>query len=265
LEAISQRLGIETYLEESQFGLLKTTLAIAGKRFVLDVDLEVDSATGAENEDDDPPSSAPLATPSTTVNLETGDTRRGRVRLTKLLVNHVTKDGGTAKSDSIGLALKDIVEEYIEFWNGDRLPTEGERLVKRLWDEMGDLAGLDRMAEESGRDWFLDLEQMASLVKGLVDEEVVQKAGRSILPTFGLLPGVGVLPSQSLFHLRPAGVHEGIGNPLNPAQAGCDWIIEYKPEDLAGLVVRRNWLMSSKGDTHIQSEGVTVEQLLVSD
>jgi hypothetical protein len=265
LESISQRLGIETYLEESQFGLLKTTLAIAGKRFVLDVDLEVDSATGAEGEDDDPPATGSTAMAQNTAT--TGDTRRGRVRLTKLIVNHVTKDEATARSDSVGMSLQRIIEEYVEYWNSDRQSQiqghekEGERLLKALWDEMSDLAGLDRMAEGSGRDLFTELEEVAGLVKGLVDEGVVFPVQQAVLPTFTLLPGY----TRSVFHLRPAAVAESVVDPLNPLQGRCDWVMEYIPDILPGMVVRRNWLQTElQGGVGEDRNEARVEQLLVS-
>jgi hypothetical protein len=265
LDSISQRLGIETYLEESQFGLLKTTLAIAGKRFVLDVDLEVDSATGAEGEDDDPPATGSTSMAQNTAT--TGDTRRGRVRLTKLIVNHVTKDEATARSDSVGMALQRIIEEYVEYWNSDRQSQnqghekEGERLVKALWDEMSDLAGLDRMAEGSGRDLFTELEEVAGLVKGLVDEGVIYHVRQAVLPTFTLLSG----DTRSVFHLRPAAVHENVMDPLNPLQGRCDWIMEYIPDILPGMVVRRNWLQTELQDgVGGDRNEARVEQLLVS-
>jgi hypothetical protein len=234
LEAIAQRLGIETYLEESQFGLLKTTLAIAGKRFVLDVDLEVDSATGVEEDEAGPSINA--------------DPRRGKVRLAKLLVNHVTKDGGTASSDSIGLAIQGVLEEYLVYWNGEREQEEGERIIKRLWEELGDLAGWDGMAE-SGRDWFAEIESMSTKSKDL---DVERRA--AVLPSF-------ILAGQT-FRMRPAAGGENIIDRLAPEKGRCDWIMEIVPGKLDGLVVRRNWL---DGDVSGFDDNVKVEHLLVSE
>lgn len=230
---MAQRLGIETYLEESQFGLLKTTLAIAGKRFVLDVDLEVDSATGLEEDEAGPSVNA--------------DPRRGKVRLAKLLVNHVTKDGGTASSDSIGLAIKAVLEEYLEYWNGERDQEEEERIIKRFWEELGDLAGLDAIAG-SGRDWFAEIETLSARIKGLEVE------GRSsVLPSFSI--------ATEMFRIRPAATGENVVDPYAPELGKCDWILEYVPGRLSGLVVRRNWLGGEVAD----SDGsVKVEHLLVS-
>lgn len=233
LEAIAQRLGIETYLEESQFGLLKTTLAIAGKRFVLDVELEVDSATGVEEDEAGPSVNA--------------DPRRGKVRLAKLVVNHVTKDGGTASSDSIEAAIKGVLEEYLVCWNGERDQEEGERIIKRLWEDLGDLAGLDGMAE-NGRDWFAEVEKMSARVKGLEVERL-----SSVLPTFGL--------AGETFRLRPAAGAENVVDVFAPEKGTCDWIMECVPGKLDGLVVRRNWLDGEAADVE---HTVKVEHLLVS-
>jgi hypothetical protein len=200
----------------------------------LDVDLEVDSATGVEEDEAGPSINA--------------DPRRGKVRLAKLLVNHVTKDGGTASSDSIGLAIQGVLEEYLVYWNGERDQEDGERIIKRLWEELGDLAGLDGMAE-SGRDWFAEIESMSTKIKGLDVE------GRA-----------AVLPSSTLagqtFRMRPAAGGEKIVDPFAPEKGRCDWIMEYVPGKLDGLVVRRNWL---DGDVPGFDDNVKVEHLLVSE
>ena len=232
LEAIAQRLGIETYLEESQFGLLKTTLAVAGKRFVLDVELEVDSATGLEEDEAGPSVNA--------------DPRRGKVRLAKLLVNHVTKDGGTASSDSIGRAIQGVLGEYLVYWNGERDQVEGERVIKRLWEELGDLAGLDALAE-SGRDWFAEIEKMSTKINGMEIE-----VRTSVLPSLAI--------AGETFRIRPAAVGENIVDPFAPEKGRCDWVMEYRTGRLGGLVVRRNWLR----DAAELDSSLKVEQLLVS-
>lgn len=185
LTAISKRLGIETYLEESQFGLLKTTLAIAGKRFVLDVELEADSTTSGEEGDgegDEMETPAPTPTPGGPSDAQKqasgsgdGGGGRGKVRLAKLMVNHVTKDGGTANSTHIANAIRQGLDQYLTLWNSeDESSSMGERegevegIIKRVWDDMSDLAALDDMSESSERDWFAELEQQATIVQGLV-------------------------------------------------------------------------------------------------
>jgi hypothetical protein len=193
----------------------------------------VDSATGVEEDEAGPSINA--------------DPRRGKVRLAKLLVNHVTKDGGTASSDSIGQAIQGVLEEYLVYWNGEREQEEGERIIKRLWEELGDLAGLDGMAE-SGRDWFAEIESMSTRIKELdVD-------GRTaVLPSFTL--------AGQTFRMRPAAGGENVVDPFAPEKGTCDWIMEYVPGELNGLVVRRNWL---DGEVAESDGSVKVEHLLVS-
>lgn len=186
LTAISERLGIETYLEESQFGLLKTTLAIAGKRFVLDVEIEADSTTSGDGDDQDQEldidTPAPTPGASKTGNIipplpqaqlqqsgVEGNEQRGKVRLAKLLVNHITKNGATASSVFIAHAIRQGLEAYLEYWNTEEgvegKEEVGEGVIKRIWEDMGDLASLDTMSEESGTDWFSELEERAQLIE----------------------------------------------------------------------------------------------------
>lgn len=203
LTTLSKRLGIETYLEESQFGLLKTTLAIAGKKFVLDVELEADSSTSAEGEGDgdgdgdemdtETPAHTPGG-PSTIPKQQQqqpsgnvggggdGDTStRGKVRLAKLMVNHITKDGETANSTHIANAIRQSLDAYLAYCNakdssvGSREDgDEVEEIIKRLWDDMSDLASLDILSESSGseRDWFVDLEEQANMIDRLTQRSV---------------------------------------------------------------------------------------------
>ena len=193
----------------------------------------MDSATGVEEDEAGPSVNA--------------DPRRGKVRLAKLLVNHVTKDGGTASSDSIGEAIQGVLEEYLVYWNGDREQEEGERIIKRLWEELGDLAGLDGMAE-SGRDWFAEIESMSTRVRELDVE------GRAaVLPSFTL--------AGNTFRIRPAAGGENVVDPFAPGTGACDWIMEYVPGRSNGLVVRRNWL---DGEVAESDSSVKVEHLLVS-
>lgn len=193
LTTVSKRLGIETYLEESQFGLLKTTLAIAGKRFVLDVELEADSTTGGYGDGDgeEMETETPAPTPGGQQQQQRsggstngdGVEQRGKVRLAKLMVNHVTKDGGTANSTSIAHAIRQSIEVYLGYWNSEdrsiaeRDEEEVEETIRRLWQDMSDLAALDALSESSGKDWFGDLEERAKMVERLIK--------RLVSPSFG--------------------------------------------------------------------------------
>lgn len=294
---MSKRLGIETYLEESQFGLLKTTLAIAGKRFVLDVELEMDSAEGPDNEDATP---APAPTPAP-AGAGAGETR-GTVRLAKLVVNHVTKDGGTADSASIATAVRTGLEAYLDLWNGSAEQAGGgvrdvdraEEMIRRLWEDMQDLASLDDLSEQTDRDWFSELQQRAETLAGLCEKYVplairestspcsdsdnrqsaYPVATPTVLPRFRLLAG----DSAPQLRLRPAGTDEVVTSPFSNTETDtdtgdssrCAWVVEYVPDNLPGLVVRRNWLLTSDESastdttTTVPENSIRLEQLLVS-
>jgi hypothetical protein len=110
------------------------------------------------------------------------------------------------------------------------------------------LAGLDGMAE-SGRDWFAEIESMSTKIKGLDVE------GRAaVLPSFTL--------AGQTFRMRPAEGGENVVDPFAPEKGRCDWIMEYVPGELNGLVVRRNWL---DGEVTESDGSVKVEHLLVSE
>jgi hypothetical protein len=192
LQALAKQLDIQTYLEDSQFGLLKTTLTLAGNCFVIDVDLETDPSPGedadvdveAEAEADGADGAASMSE----AGRAEGETR-GKVRLSKLGVNHVTPGGGTGKSEHIGKVLKRGMVAYVEEWNkrvdGSDAGIRAERLEERIgrvkamleevkvMDEMGHGAqetekgaGTQAGAEssESRKDLFADLELVAKTV-----------------------------------------------------------------------------------------------------
>lgn len=162
LQRLAARLDIQTYLEDSPFGLLKTSLTLAGNCFVVDVDIETDPVLGANGEvdggeaeaeaaDDDmqPPSTAAAAT------IDKARTEgRGRVRASKLTATHVTAEGGTGKSDYLAAALLRGVEAYLAVWN-ESVPAEGkiaaewarakrlEKEIRRLDAMLAEIKGLD--------------------------------------------------------------------------------------------------------------------------
>ena len=130
LRHLASKLSIQAYIEDSQFGLLKQSLALAGKSFVIDIDLETDPV-----EDESPGLSG--------------------VRLSKLTANHVNGDA-TGKSEWIARVLKDKIGAYLEAWN-----TKGEvtETIASLESEFVDLKELDGL---TGANWFLELETVAS-------------------------------------------------------------------------------------------------------
>lgn len=178
LQHLASKLDIQTYLEDSQFGLLKTSLTLAGNCFVVDIDLETDPVLGANGEvdgadgdaeagdDEQPPSTAAAAT------IDKARTEgRGRVRASKLTATHVTAEGGTGKSDHLAAALLHGVEAYLAVWNesgpaGD-VEAEWERAkrleeqIRRLETMLGEVKGLD---DSPGA--FVELEAVGKAVTG---------------------------------------------------------------------------------------------------
>jgi hypothetical protein len=165
LKSLSTAIGIQFYLEESQFGLLKTSLTLAGACFVVDLDLETDAVSGNEEDDE-----------------MDGDTRseaagqqeregKGKLRLSKISSSHVRGEV-TAKSEWIAKVIKAVVEEYLHAWNEGVKGWEGqvelEKRVRRLEAELRTLKELDEVAETSGTrgvDWF---EELDVVVKNLI-------------------------------------------------------------------------------------------------
>ncbi|WWD19177.1 hypothetical protein CI109_103635 [Kwoniella shandongensis] len=297
LQTLSKRLGLEPFLEDSQFGLLKSSLAIAGSQFVVDVDLETDTLAGAEEGEEDDPM-------TTTTNTTTGgeESSRGLVRLSKLTANHVTKEGGTGKSDWIEKVLRETVESHLDLWNkgeaiasGDDL-WEKEKRVGWLEEGLRDLKGLDETAgrETSGDvDWFEELEKVANIATRLIDDGTIYSSERNtIFPTFGLLPTESHAPSSlsnPTLRIRPARQGEQIPPSIAPTNLNRDgetsmdvdgkrpegwvkgnWVLEVIPsEGVDGVVVRRGWLKEDAEDTapmngtkEAVSAGIRVENLL---
>lgn len=182
LRTLAAQVDIQIYLEDSQFGLLKTSLALAGVCFVVDVDLEVDAVDG-EDEDGEGNNVESAAeqgqigleeiNQSTAINpgkeLRPGQEDRegkGRYRLSKITVNHVQGDV-TGKSEWIAKVLRGKLEVYLGIWNQlvampeDERPwdaqVEMELAIRALGQELGDLKALDRLAEALGSGQEADL------------------------------------------------------------------------------------------------------------
>lgn len=183
LRTLAAQVDIQIYLEDSQFGLLKTSLALAGVCFVVDVDLEVDAVEGEEEdgEGNNVESAAEQGqigleeiNQSTAINppgkeLRAGQEDRegkGRYRLSKITVNHVQGDV-TGKSEWIAKVLRGKLEVYLGIWNRlvalpeDERPwgaqVEMELAIRALGQELGDLKALDQLAEALGSEAEADL------------------------------------------------------------------------------------------------------------
>jgi hypothetical protein len=182
LQALAKELDIQTYLEDSQFGLLKTSLTLAGNRFVVDIDLETDPAAGEDADvdiDADAEGDTSCATGNAGVTERDSDAR-GKVRLSKLGVNHVTSNGGTGKSEHVAAVLRAGLEGYLEEWDGGADGEEGvrkasrlEKRVRRLRYMLEQIKVLDEVAVSTneGADHFADLEEVARTIEGWIKGE----------------------------------------------------------------------------------------------
>jgi len=177
LKSLSETIGIQAYLEESQFGLLKTSLTLAGTCFVVDLDLETDAVAGNEEDDEmEVDSRDPRDARSEGLPEREG---KGRVRLSKISSNHVRGDV-TGKSDWVARVIKEKMESYLELWNESKRGWSGmvelEKRVQGLERELRDLKELDVIMEQAGVDdttgvdWFMELEQISTKLGGLFTE-----------------------------------------------------------------------------------------------
>ncbi|GFZ50897.1 hypothetical protein JCM24511_08655 [Saitozyma sp. JCM 24511] len=283
LQALAKELDIQTYLEDSQFGLLKTTLTLAGNCFVIDVDLETDPSPGedadvdleAEAEGADGVDGAASMSEAGRAEGEA----RGKVRLSKLGVNHVTPGGGTGKSEHIAKVLKGGMVAYVEEWNkrvdGSDAGIRAERLEERIgrvkamleevkvMDEMGNgaqetAAEVGTGSSESRKDLFADLELVAKTldewIKGEDSITVRPSDAASIFPSFLILPPT--LSPVPVLRIRPARISESVPPPPSATSEGgadvtmeeatwlsAEWVLEVVSTNEAnglGMVVRRS-------------------------
>ncbi|WVQ95070.1 hypothetical protein IAU59_002162 [Kwoniella sp. CBS 9459] len=236
LQNLSTSLGLQAFIEDSQFGLLKSSLAIAGNRVVVDVDLETDTPMGGEDEDMDedtragsPSTPLPSAVPfsNANANAREAEKERGKVRLSKLVANHVTASGGTGKSEAITRLLRRQIELYLKLWNGDNSTqsqgpsvdekgqAQTENPMKVVWEKeecihglrsiLAELKEIDDMAAQSqdqtqngstGRGASLDMfevvekgiDHVEKLKGGQGNVRLYSSTRNSIYPTFHFLP-----------------------------------------------------------------------------
>ncbi|TYJ55782.1 hypothetical protein B9479_003560 [Cryptococcus floricola] len=230
LQTLSSLAGLQTFLEDSQFGLQQASLAIAGERVVVDVDLGVDVAEGegegAEGADGEgegegeggegsrmgtplvgTPLGTPLAAstpapaPSVGVGVgagmgEAGPTtareERPKIKLLKLEASHVTPKGETAQSAHVKATLTMLVEEYLELYNSS-FPVPQH-------DEGGNQAE----AEEAMADIIRHLENELRSLKRIDDVACAEGEGEGVVDWFEevekVAGGVDALFGESLEH-----------------------------------------------------------------
>lgn len=268
LHALAKRLGLQCFAEDA--GNQKTTLTLAGERFVVDVDIETDSS--------------------------------GVVAIPKLTATHITPGGETGKSEWIERAMRRAIDSHTSLWNArqgndDKLRTSG-RAIECL---LGELKMLDDLAvrDKTGIDYFAELETLTAAIEEKVkgtDEKVriYPDPNQGIFPSFRLFErGVNANPT---LRLRPTLQGESVSlppstdaqTPADGAAAGGNamevdpqhttsickgsWVIEAideYPEPCSsgkGIVVRRTWALPGPedGESKAWSASIKAEGLVVS-
>lgn len=227
--ALGKRLGLQVFTEDSQFGLLRKSLTLAGARFVVDVDFEED-ASDDKSEDAGTPAeplsanggpAAPVSTPALA--------ERGKVRLAKLSANHVTPTGDAGKSDWVGKVLRIAVDQHLANWNAKNLTgreTALDQSARALETTLSELKALDELAEAASKDdadIFADLETLAAGVQRICKDgeddddntwRVYSDCKSAMFPSFRLLDAPPGLHNPA-FHLRPVGLDESVTPPPN--------------------------------------------------
>lgn len=185
LQSIASAVKLQTFLEDSQFGLQQSSLAIAGERLVVDVDLGVDLG----GEEDESRMGTPMGTPRPYTPIHGGMMpsnahthnvdERGKVKLLKLVASHVTPSGGTGQCEWVRKVLDELVNDYLTLWNVPLLE-EGYSAEKGLWEReeaarkleqaFADLKWFDDVARDESVDWFEELEKITKTVERLKAE-----------------------------------------------------------------------------------------------
>nr|ODN91974.1 hypothetical protein L203_01230 [Cryptococcus depauperatus CBS 7841] len=241
LQHLSVASGLQTFVEDSQFGLQQSSLAIAGERCVVDVDLGVD--LGGEEDESRmgtpmvgmTPTETPfmIATPLISAVPPTAGTihsdERAKVKLLKLVASHVTPSGGTGQSSYICAVLSDRINSYLALYNSPPSPQsleakrgddlwEKEQEVRKLEAELRDLKELDDVAKGcEGVDWFEELEKLVDTLEELrkgsrysdcISQQRIYLADdKTVYPTFKLLPPstASITPTfNPIWRIRPA-------------------------------------------------------------
>lgn len=238
LSALGKRLGLQVFAEDSQFGLLRTSLTLAGSRFVVDVDLEADAGDDADDATEPPTAAATPVAPNGQAaaqaaalsSLGVGLTaakalnERGKVRLAKLTANHVTPAGEAGKSDWVGRVLRSALETHLEVWNrasNAERSVQLERSSRALETVLAELKALDELAEAASgddADLFADLEGLAAGVQRVCAGEedgwsVYPDPSACMFPSFRLLDAAPSVRNPA-FRLRPARRDEHVPPPM---------------------------------------------------
>ena len=169
------KLDLQVYSEESQFGLLKTGMTIAGKCFVVDLEFEFDSVP-----EDVPPASpsspvppVPPVPPSTGQSSHKEPLQRGKIRLGEIRISYVKGDK-QGKNNHIAHCLSSRLEKYLHHWNEPEPSSPHslewvlglDRMVHAVHDMLSDLKDFDVVASLDGEiDWYAELETLGRVVQ----------------------------------------------------------------------------------------------------
>ncbi|WOO77250.1 uncharacterized protein LOC62_01G000843 [Vanrija pseudolonga] len=231
LSALGKRLGLQVFAEDSQFGLLKTSLTLAGERFVVDIDLEADAGDDMdEDEGTEPPSLAPTpglggASLAMSAVVEDKDedkkvaaaqqptAERGKVRLAKLSANHVTPSGADGKNEHVARVLRAAVGAHLAAWNTRPCSVKLEGACAALEAALAELKALDELAAAGAADsadLFADLEALsAGVAEAVAKGEVYEDASARLYPSFRLLSTAEGLENPAI-RIRPVARGENV-------------------------------------------------------
>lgn len=232
-QSIASAVKLQTFLEDSQFGLQQSSLAIAGERLVVDVDLGVDLG----GEEDESRMGTPMGTPRPYTPIHGGMMpssaltqnvdERGKVKLLKLVASHVTPSGGTGQCEWVRKVLDELVNDYLTLWNAPLLEEgysaenglwEREEAARKLEQAFADLKWFDDVARDGSVDWFEELEKITGTVENLkaearyvfskaspkgskcITKKMKNNSGQRLYPAYkhSVFPTFKLLPSSSL-------------------------------------------------------------------
>lgn len=266
LQDLTKRLGLQCFAEDS--GDRKTSLTLAGERFVVDIDVESSAS--------------------------------GLTTIPKLTATHITPGGETGSSEWVERVLRAALDNYSSLWNARQGKEDELRSSARALECMlGELKMLDELAvrDKTGIDYFAELETLAIAVeertKGSGEGfRVYADPQQGVFPSFRLLESGAVNPK---LRLRPTLQGETVSLPpaaeVQPTTEGAapsgnamdvdqqhessicrgSWVMEFvdeHPEPNSsgkGVAVRRTWALPGPedGESKAWSASVKVEGLLV--
>nr|XP_019011591.1 uncharacterized protein I206_03693 [Kwoniella pini CBS 10737]OCF50372.1 hypothetical protein I206_03693 [Kwoniella pini CBS 10737] len=290
LEKISLEIKLQCFIEDSQFGLMKSSLAIAGNKFVCDVDL-IDNISYSQNQqeeeeeddDDDNLEDENMNNINKNNNIKKSIenqnlTNSEKIKLSKISFNHITFSENTEKSEYITFILKFLIEDYLNIFYNDQIDNwKKQNVLENLKSGLKELKELDEYTTEQGKDGFEELEKIVKVMEEFKTNESQSKIyntkSLSIFPTFHLLPPTSSSSEEQsnnpIIKIRPPNPGEKVPSPTFDEEGNedvnmdnndlgiKDWIIEIEDE----LIVRRNFL-NQEIELKDTLNGIKIENLL---